>query len=167
MQAAVHIPTLDALASEEAARGRKGAMPSLKSEGPGAGKPGEPLRRVRSERKDAFVRVYHLIAAIGGEGNHGNGARWGAGWRRWIKDGRKSRNCGRRRTRCWRRDQRRQAHLWDLEKRQREASDLLLQGEDLELHLSQLREDIRWRQWRGRGSLGGKGGRQMTTVGIS
>ncbi len=109
MQAAVDIPALDALASEEAARGRKGAMPSLEGEGLGAGKPGEPLRRVGDESKDAFVRIDDLVAIIDGEGNHGNSARGVAGARRSIQDGGKGdgrRNAGRRR-----RNQGRRAHV--------------------------------------------------------
>lgn len=76
MQAAVNRPTLD---PAEAARRGKGAMAALKGEGIGVGKPGEPSRGVGSERKNAFVRVDHLIATIGGEGNHGNGTRAGRG----------------------------------------------------------------------------------------
>jgi hypothetical protein len=41
---------------------------------------------------------------------------------------------------------------------------LLLEREDLELHLGQLREDIRGRQRGGRRSLGGEGRRQRATV---
>jgi len=41
-----------------------------------------------------------------------------------------------------------------------------LQREDLEWHLSQLREDIGGRQRRRRSNRGRKGGRQRTTVGI-
>src|SRR5579885_2049334 len=54
-------------------------MPSLKGEGIGTGQPGEPLRGVGSEGQDAFVGIDHLIAAIDGKRNHGNGAR---GWAR-------------------------------------------------------------------------------------
>ena len=55
----------------------------------------------------------------------------------------------------------------ELEKRQGETRDLLLQREDLELHLSQLREDIGGRQGGRRSSRGGKGRREVTTMGIS
>ena len=104
MQAAGDIPTLDTLASAEAASGGKGAMSARKGEGIiGAGKPGEPLRGVGRKSKDAFVGIDHLRTAIGGEGNHGNGARWGAGWRRGIKDRRKGSDAGGRSAHGWRR----------------------------------------------------------------
>jgi hypothetical protein len=166
MQAAVDGPTLDALASAEAARGCERAMPPLKGEGIGASQPGEPLRGVGGERKNAFVRIDDLIAAIGGEGNHGNGARGWARAGRGIRDGRKSRHGGRRGTGCWGRKQGRWTWGRELEKCQRKARDLLLQREDLELHLSEKRVDIGGRQ-RGRRSRGSKGGRQRTTVSCS
>jgi hypothetical protein len=86
-------------------------MSALEGEGVCAGKPGEPLRRVGGESKDAFVGVNDLGTAVGGEGDHGNGTRGGAGWRRGIKDGRKgSRNeWGEE---CW---------LWEEEPGERDA----------------------------------------------
>ena len=71
----------------------------MKGERVGAGKPGEPLRSVRGERKDTFVGIDHLIAAIDGKGDHGNGTRGWAGWGRGINDGREGGRGGRRRRR--------------------------------------------------------------------
>jgi hypothetical protein len=142
VQAAGDGPTLDALASAEAAHGRKGAMSALKGEGIGASKPGEPLRG---------VGIDHLITAIGGEGNHRDGARGRAGVRRGIEDGGGS-NGGRRRSTRHRRSQGSRAAREELEQCQGEASHLLLECKDLELHLSQLGVDI------GGGSEGGEAG---------
>src|SRR5579875_1467447 len=113
-------------------------MPSLKGEGIGTGQPGEPLRGVGSEGQDAFVGIDHLIAAIDGKRNQGKGGGGGGGGGGGIRGGRKGHNGGSRSAGCWGSKQGRWTCGGELEKGQRKARDLLLQGEDLLLHLSQL-----------------------------